>query len=469
MSFEEKIAFTSENLNMYLNAVAKEYKQLSGRKMPAEIILIGGASVLANYGFRESTTDIDAIIQAASCMKDAIQRVSDKYGLYDGWLNADFKRTNSYSEKLLQYSKYYKTFANIVEVRTVAGEYLIAMKLVSGRRYKHDLSDIVGILNYEKKSGNVIDIEMIHKAVEDLYGDWGIVPESSKIFIEGILNSDNLDKAFSEIEKNERQTKEAVLEFRINNPEQTKRKTANEVIEMIREIEQKSLEKTARCVVVGGADIADYSRVGGYLRSDDFVVYCDSGLKHMDALSVKPALIVGDFDSYDDPHSDVETITLPVAKDDTDSVFAVREGMRRGYKEFLLLGVIGARLDHTLVNVYALNMLADNGCHGVIVDDYSEMELISSKPGEDGKVIAGTAEVPYDYPYFSLVAIEGEASGVTIRNAKFPLEDSVISPGYQYATSNEALPGKTAEIELRQGRLLLIKIAPGAAERHTEE
>lgn len=234
-------------------------------------------------------------------------------------------------------------------------------------------------------------------------------------------------------------------------------------------IKENNQDHNNRCVIVGGADIADYSRVKGYLRDDDFIVYCDSGLKHLDGLGKRPSLIVGDFDSYDDPHSNTETITLPIAKDDTDSVFAVREGMRRGFTDFLLLGVIGARLDHTLVNVYALDMLADDGCHGVIVDDYSEMELISSKPGENGKVVAGTAEVPYDYPYFSLVAIEGEASGVTIRNAKFPLEDSVISPGYQYATSNEALPGKTAEIELRQGRLLLIKIAPGAAERHTEE
>lgn len=30
------------------------------------MILIGGASVLVNYGFRDMTTDIDAVIQAAS-------------------------------------------------------------------------------------------------------------------------------------------------------------------------------------------------------------------------------------------------------------------------------------------------------------------------------------------------------------------------------------------------------------------
>ena len=214
----------------------------------------------------------------------------------------------------------------------------------------------------------------------------------------------------------------------------------------------------SRCVIVGGADIADYARIRSILKEDDFIIYCDSGLKHMEALGRKPSLIVADFDSYDDPHMDVETITLPVAKDDTDTVFAMREGMKRGFKEFLLTGAVGARLDHTLVNVYILTALENNGCHGIIVDDYSEIELIASACSEEGSKHPGAARVDDSYPFFSLVAMEGGARGVTIKNAKFNIEDAVIGPEYQYATSNEPLPGKTAEITVDDGRLLLIKI-----------
>ena len=35
---------------------------------PCEIILIGGASILANYGFRDMTYDMDAVILASSVM-----------------------------------------------------------------------------------------------------------------------------------------------------------------------------------------------------------------------------------------------------------------------------------------------------------------------------------------------------------------------------------------------------------------
>ena len=126
--------------------------------------------------------------------------------------------------------------------------------------------------------------------------------------------------------------------------------------------------------------------------------------------------------------------------------------------EFLLVGAVGARLDHSLVNVYILSALENRGCRGMIVDDYSEMEIISSKAGVNGVPVPGKAEIEDKYRFFSLIALEGDANGVTIQNAKFNIAKAVIGPDYQYATSNEVLPGKTAEITVEDGRLLLIKI-----------
>ena len=203
-----------------------------------------------------------------------------------------------------------------------------------------------------------------------------------------------------------------------------------------------------RCVIVGGADIRAYDFVRSHLRADDFVIYCDSGLKHREGLGAAPDLIVGDFDSHENPHLPVETIVLPRAKDDTDSVFAVKEALRRGFEEFLLLGTMGARLDHTLANVGILLMLDAANKRVMAVDDYSEMRIVSRE----------SEHVQDDCPYFSLLNVSGLARGVTIRGAKFPLEDGEITCEYQYATSNEVLPGQTAEITVKEGRLLLIKV-----------
>ncbi|MDO4741352.1 MAG: thiamine diphosphokinase [Eubacteriales bacterium] len=202
-----------------------------------------------------------------------------------------------------------------------------------------------------------------------------------------------------------------------------------------------------RCVIVGGAEIGNYGCIRNALQPDDYVIFCDSGLKHMEPLQAKPGLIVGDFDSHENPNLDVETIVLPCEKDDTDTVYAVKEGVKRGFDSFLLVGVIGGRLDHTLGNISILLYLDSIGKKGVIIDDYSEMEIVSSAP----------AHISDRYAFFSLLNITGLAGGVSIQNAKYPLEDAEITCEYQYGISNEVIPGKTAEVSVREGKLLLIK------------
>ena len=203
-----------------------------------------------------------------------------------------------------------------------------------------------------------------------------------------------------------------------------------------------------RCVIVGGADINNYAFIREKLRADDYVIFCDSGLKHLENLQVQPSLIVGDFDSHENPHFDVETIILPCEKDDTDTVFAVKEAIKRGFDDFLLIGVIGARLDHTLGNVSILLYLDSLGKKGCIIDDYSEMVIVSNKP----------VSVCDDYSFFSLLNISGCAKGITITGAKYPLVDGEISCEYQYGVSNEVSPGQVAVVSVKEGKLLLIKI-----------
>lgn len=202
-----------------------------------------------------------------------------------------------------------------------------------------------------------------------------------------------------------------------------------------------------RCVIVGGADIGNYGFIRDALQPDDYVIFCDSGLKHLDALQVQPSLIVGDFDSHENPHLDVETLVLPCEKDDTDTVYAMKEAIKRGFDTFLLIGVVGGRLDHTLGNVSMLLYLDSLGLKGTIVDDYSEMEIVSSSP----------VAIEDKYAFFSLLNISGCARGISIQNAKYPLDNGEVTCEYQYGVSNEVLPGKTAVVSVREGKLLLIK------------
>lgn len=231
MSFN---SFTKENLDTYLKELAKEFRRLNGKSMPAEIVLVGGAAILTNYGFRDMTTDIDAVIYAASSMKDAINLVGDKFGLPNGWLNADFMHTGSYSPKLDEFSVYYKSFYGVLSVRTIAAEYLIAMKLRSGRKYKNDLSDVIGILAEHEKRGTPITLEKVDKAVTNLYGGWNTFLEDSKSFIENAIKNGNFENVYTSVRNDEIESRDILIGFEKDYPKVAKESNINDILKILK-------------------------------------------------------------------------------------------------------------------------------------------------------------------------------------------------------------------------------------------
>lgn len=212
-----------------------------------------------------------------------------------------------------------------------------------------------------------------------------------------------------------------------------------------------------RCVIISAGQILDYERAKSFLQSDDFFIFCDGGLTHAEGLGVTPDLIVGDFDScnssdlskYAGTAGHPEIIKLPREKDDTDTLYAAKLAVERGYDDFLLLGAMGGRFDHALGNVSILLYLHGLGKKALLVDDYSQMQIA----GRD------TIRIEDACSYFSVLTVAGDVSGVTIKNAKYPLENASLSADFQLGISNEVLPGQVAEVSVEQGRVLLVVIA----------
>ncbi len=206
-----------------------------------------------------------------------------------------------------------------------------------------------------------------------------------------------------------------------------------------------------RCVIVGGAEIKEKEYIKSLLSKDDYFIFCDCGLYHLDMIKEvtgrDPDLTVGDFDSHDAP-SFGEVIKLPREKDDTDTFYAVKEAVKRGFEDFLLIGVIGERIDHTLGNISILIYLFEHGKKALCADDHCEMLIVGKEP----------EYIDDSYRFFSLLNVSGEAKGIIIKDAKYLLNDGEIKPDYQYGVSNEVLPGKRAEVSVKVGCLLLTKI-----------
>lgn len=209
---------TKENLNKILQELGKEYKKMGGKYSPAEIDIVGGAAIIIQHSFRNKSYDIDAVISGSSAVKDAANKIGDKYGLQNGWLNSDFVSTKSYSPKIRQYSVYYKTFANVLEVRILPPEYLVAMKARSMRSYKRDMSDIVGMLSENEQREKQYTLGDIMQAYKNLYDE---EPQKQVWeYITKVYNTKNKEQILSNIRKQEQENDEILTSFDQRYPNQ---------------------------------------------------------------------------------------------------------------------------------------------------------------------------------------------------------------------------------------------------------
>jgi hypothetical protein len=225
-------------LDNYFNELAKIYKKKS-HGYNFEFILVGGASILVNYDFRDVTNDIDAYYLPSADIKDAIEIVSQKFDIDSKWINNDFQKTKSYSNKLSEFSTFYKSYGEIINVRTIKDEYLIAMKLMSGRKYKNDISDIVGIINSCKSNNKIITYDLIDNAVKNLYGNWDNIDKEVVELLHIILNTKNLNELYDKTLKDENNSKQQLLDFNDKYQHTLNEANINDVLAILNKTNQK--------------------------------------------------------------------------------------------------------------------------------------------------------------------------------------------------------------------------------------
>ena len=198
----------------------------------------------------------------------------------------------------------------------------------------------------------------------------------------------------------------------------------------------------ANCVIFCAAE---FDALAEPISKDDYIIAADGGYAHVRSLSLEPDCVLGDFDSlgYVPDHAKL----YPVEKDDTDAMLAVRRGLELGFDRFLLYGSLdGPRLDHTMSNFQTLHYLADHGARGYLIGkDYIVTAIKNgsvSFPETAGGIL-------------SVFCIGKDATGVTLENLQYTLEDATLSAGFPLGVSNHFI-GKTATVTVKDGVLLLL-------------
>ena len=162
------------------------------------------------------------------------------------------------------------------------------------------------------------------------------------------------------------------------------------------------------------------------------VIAADSGITHAASLGVDPELWVGDFDSSGSEltlqYRHVPRQSHPPEKDATDGELAVAEALKRGGRDFVLIGGFGGQSDHTLGHFGLALRLARAG----------HVSLLTSGGEEAYPLIPGVTEI--DLPPGSRISIVpfADLAGLDLQGVRWPLAKRDVPLGSSLTLSNIA-------------------------------
>lgn len=201
-----------------------------------------------------------------------------------------------------------------------------------------------------------------------------------------------------------------------------------------------------KCYIFAGSPESSCSEVT--FDNERYTICADGGYLLAKKMNIFPDVIIGDFDTYKEEQfpNNCEIIKHPEDKDDTDTMLAVKLALNRGFKNIIICGAIGGRLDHTFANIQVLRYIMKHGGYGELAGDGS----FATMQGTGVKVYNRINNY-----YCSLFSYTEECSGITTTGFKYPLKNAVLKNSFPLGISNK-VTGKSGIISLEKGILLVI-------------
>lgn len=198
-----------------------------------------------------------------------------------------------------------------------------------------------------------------------------------------------------------------------------------------------------KCFIISGGDYSPIENIS----DTQFVIACDKGYEYAKKASVKPDLIIGDFDSYEGKlDKRIPVQKYKPEKDDTDTMIAINYAIDHGFNEITLCCALGGRLDHTLGNIQAASYAALKGLKVIMPSSNDTLYFISNTSIELEKK---------ENHSLSIFALTEKADGVNATGVKYPLKDAIFYNHSTLGVSNEWTDDKAC-ISVGNGVLLVV-------------
>lgn len=202
--------------------------------------------------------------------------------------------------------------------------------------------------------------------------------------------------------------------------------------------------KMRKCIIIGAGTFYGYMPE---ISEGDYIIAADGGYKYCKKCGIDPDLVIGDFDSLEEKPENCPFQRLPVEKDDTDTLAAIRFGLKEKYEEFhIIAGTGGKRIDHTIANMQCLTFLSNKGKKGFLYDEESIITAITNSTIVFPEDAAGTV---------SVFAAGDTAKGVTERGLEYSLDNADLTNDFPIGVSN-SFKGTKSEISVGNGTLYVV-------------
>jgi thiamine pyrophosphokinase len=210
-------------------------------------------------------------------------------------------------------------------------------------------------------------------------------------------------------------------------------------------------EENMRAIIFANGDAPDRKTIEQWVTPTDRIIAADGGTRNALSVGITPHVVIGDLDSLNEAdraqldRSGVQLIVYPTHKDYTDLELALRYALEQGATEIVIFSALGGRWDQSLANLMLLTLPELSQVTTRIIDRAVSIEAIRDRAEINGRV--GDT--------LSLIALRGDAHGVTIEGCEYPLNDATLPFGATLGISN-VLAQNTAKITVKQGQILAL-------------
>ncbi len=205
-----------------------------------------------------------------------------------------------------------------------------------------------------------------------------------------------------------------------------------------------------KCIIIANGTPPGKKLISFLVKKEYTDIICaDGGANAARKLGIIPNYIIGDFDSITETNlnyfSDKSEVIRIKRQNDTDVEKAIKSAIKKGYKDCLLLGVIGNRLDHSICNLSIILKFAEK----IRIRIIYEKSVLSVESGEIN-ITTKPGEV------ISLFAFDSRTK-ILSKGLRYELRNTSLQFGRKEGESNKA-KGKSVSLKIRNGKIFLIRL-----------